>query len=383
MSLRDRMTRLDGELVEAREVLERVAPGEPRVQAPATVAEAFALADAAQAAKAKENVRLRLFRDKTHVDDARRTPRAPARARRRPRARRARPRTIDPFTKKPRSRFFERPLFFVSLSRRFRSGVGGGVGFGFARRFRSDSPFPHYPRPSMRCSRRSTRGARATTRRRRRTRPRGGVTWTLSSAKCAPETCTPCFHRAGGTTTPTCACRRSAGSTTSLSRTAFRNPQSRRRRCSFRRRRRRRRRRRPARAAAAGVRLRRRSGRVHHRRPVHPTWAGHSRRDAPRFTRVTRGGARELDGAPGSATPRAPGARKNDRRASGPRAAERRGGGRRPALAARPRRGRGALQRARRVRGGRRGAADGDRGGGAAARARWTPSRRGCARRRR
>ena len=49
VSLRDRMTRLDGELVEAREVLERVAPGEPRVQAPATVA---------QAAKAKENVRL-------------------------------------------------------------------------------------------------------------------------------------------------------------------------------------------------------------------------------------------------------------------------------------------------------------------------------------
>ena len=58
VSLRERMTRLDGELVEAREVLERVAPGEPRVQAPATVAEAFALADAAQAAKAKENVRL-------------------------------------------------------------------------------------------------------------------------------------------------------------------------------------------------------------------------------------------------------------------------------------------------------------------------------------
>lgn len=58
MSLRDRMTRLDKELVEAREVLERVAPGEPRVQAPATVAEAFALADAALAAKAKENVRL-------------------------------------------------------------------------------------------------------------------------------------------------------------------------------------------------------------------------------------------------------------------------------------------------------------------------------------
>ena len=45
VSLRDRMTRLDGELVEAREVLERVAPGEPRVQAPATVAEAFAQAD--------------------------------------------------------------------------------------------------------------------------------------------------------------------------------------------------------------------------------------------------------------------------------------------------------------------------------------------------
>ena len=56
VSLRERMTRLDGELVEAREVLERVAPGEPRVQAPATVAEAFALADAAQAAKAKEEV---------------------------------------------------------------------------------------------------------------------------------------------------------------------------------------------------------------------------------------------------------------------------------------------------------------------------------------
>ena len=73
-----------------------------------------------------------------------------------------------------------------------------------------------------------------------------------------------------------------------------------------------------ARAAAAGVRLRRRSGRVHHRRPVHPAGTGHSRRDAPRFTRVTRGGGD--DGAPGSATPRAPGARKNARRASGPRA---------------------------------------------------------------
>ena len=116
-----------------------------------------------------------------------------------------------------------------------------------------------------------------------------------------------------------------------------------------------------ARAATAGVRLRRRSGRVHHRRPVHPTWAGHSRRDAPRFTRVTRGGARELDGAPGSATPRAPGARKTLAAPRSPRrrAARRR---RRPALAARPRRGRGALQRARRVRGGRCGAADGDRG---------------------
>ena len=294
--------------------------------------------------------------------------RAERRARRRARgdarARRARPRTIDPFTKKPRSRFFERPLFFVSLSRRFRSGVGGGVGFGFARRFRSDSPFPHSPRPSMRCSRRSTRGARATTRRRRRTRPRGGVTWTLSSAKCAPETCTPCFHRAGGTTTPTCACRRSAGSTTSLSRTPETPVAS---PAVFV----------PAAPAAAGRRL---------LAPPPPCPAPAFRGVSPSGLNsiplgpatcrdaVSPGAPRrhEPDGAPGP--PHALGARKNASRLRSLAPAE---GAARATASPPPRRGRGALQRARRVRGGRCGAADA--AAAASARRGWTP-RSGAAR---
>ena len=55
--LRERMERLQDELLDARELLERVAPGAPRVHAPVTVTEAFEMMDAAQAAKAKENVR--------------------------------------------------------------------------------------------------------------------------------------------------------------------------------------------------------------------------------------------------------------------------------------------------------------------------------------
>ena len=55
--LRERMERLQDELLGARELLERVAPGGPRVHAPVTVTEAFEMMDAAQAAKAKENVR--------------------------------------------------------------------------------------------------------------------------------------------------------------------------------------------------------------------------------------------------------------------------------------------------------------------------------------
>ena len=134
--LRERMTRLDGELVEAREVLERVAPGEPRVQAPATVAEAFALADAAQAAKAKENVRHPPVTRRTHVDDARRTPRAagaraasPARASRPPPGRTipARGNRVDPFSSSN--------AFFFS----FRAGsVSASASTSRARRFRSD-----------------------------------------------------------------------------------------------------------------------------------------------------------------------------------------------------------------------------------------------------
>ena len=130
-----------------------------------------------------------------------------------------------------------------------------------------------------------------------------------------------------------------------------------------------------ARAAAAGFRLRRRAGRVHHRRSVHPAWACHSRRDASHAARIGRGG---VDGdAPGSAPSRRSA---RLRRASGPRAAAGRGGGRRPALAAHPRRSRGALQAARRVRGGRRRAAEGDRGGGEGLRVRGGPPR-GVARR--
>jgi hypothetical protein len=80
VSLRDRMTRLEAELVEAREVLERVAPGEPRLLAPATVAEAFAMADAALAAKARENVRVHTTISPTRHDTRWRDEHAPTAA---------------------------------------------------------------------------------------------------------------------------------------------------------------------------------------------------------------------------------------------------------------------------------------------------------------
>ena len=54
MPLRERMATFDEELAEHRGLVERLAPGPPKVIAPLTVAEAFDLLDAA---KAKDQVR--------------------------------------------------------------------------------------------------------------------------------------------------------------------------------------------------------------------------------------------------------------------------------------------------------------------------------------
>ena len=54
MPLRERMAKFDEELAEHRGLVERLAPGPPKVIAPLTVAEAFDLLDAA---KAKDQVR--------------------------------------------------------------------------------------------------------------------------------------------------------------------------------------------------------------------------------------------------------------------------------------------------------------------------------------
>ena len=56
MPLSDRMAKFQEELRGARGLLDKVTPGYPKLMAPVTIAEAFDLADAAQAAKAKENV---------------------------------------------------------------------------------------------------------------------------------------------------------------------------------------------------------------------------------------------------------------------------------------------------------------------------------------
>ena len=58
MPLRDRMAQLQEELADAQSLLDKVASGHPKLSLPVTIAEAFDLADAAQAAKAKENVSL-------------------------------------------------------------------------------------------------------------------------------------------------------------------------------------------------------------------------------------------------------------------------------------------------------------------------------------
>ena len=123
--LRERMERLQDELLDARELLERVAPGAPRVHAPVTVTEAFEMMDAAQAAKAKENVR----------------PSTPARhleARRAavPRARRSEPASPRSNNRRPgRRSFLHSP--FRRLNRRVASAPD-----------REAHPAPPYPPPA-------------------------------------------------------------------------------------------------------------------------------------------------------------------------------------------------------------------------------------------
>ena len=365
MSLRDRMTRLDGELVEAREVLERVAPGEPRVQAPATVAEALPSRTPRRLLRRRKTSPA-CFATKRTSTRAPNAARAGARAATPARASRAPPddRSLHEETA---FAFFRATAFSFSPFRPASAAASAS-----ASRAVSDLTRPfHLPRPSMRCSR-STRGP-GRRQGEERTRPRGGVTWTLPAG--APRLARRA-RRAGGTTTPTCACRRSAGSTSSF-RGRLETP----------------------RRVAGGVRPAAPtaasapppSSSRHRRRPSPSAFracppssarpshlAGRPRRDAPRFTRVTRGGARESTALPG-AHPTRPGAGKRSPRLRSPR---RRAARRRAATCSRccPRRGRGAFSA--RVafeederRGGRR-----SRRRRARARARWTPSRRGCAR---
>ena len=58
MPLRERMAKFDEELAEHRGLVERLAPGPPKVIAPLTVAEAFDLLDAAKAKDAAEAMKI-------------------------------------------------------------------------------------------------------------------------------------------------------------------------------------------------------------------------------------------------------------------------------------------------------------------------------------
>lgn len=63
--LSDRMAKFQEELRAARGLLDKVTPGYPKLISPVSIAEAFHLADAAQAAKAKENVSARVIASHT------------------------------------------------------------------------------------------------------------------------------------------------------------------------------------------------------------------------------------------------------------------------------------------------------------------------------